>query len=156
MRNINLIRATAEDAEQIWNMQKVAFADLLEKYQDFDTNPASEPKEKTVKRLNSASSYFYFICADVETVGAIRVIDKKSDQESKRISPVFIMPQHRRKGYAQAAILQAEKIHGSDNWELDTILQEKGNCCLYEKMGYRRTDKIKQINSKLTLIYYKK
>ena len=145
MRNINLIRATAEDAEQIWNMQKVAFADLLEKYQDFDTNPASEPKEKTVKRLNSASSYFYFICADGET-----------DQESKRISPVFIMPQHRRKGYAQAAILQAEKIHGSDNWELDTILQEKGNCCLYEKMGYRRTDKIKQINSKLTLIYYKK
>ena len=65
MRNINLIRATAEDAEQIWNMQKVAFADLLEKYQDFDTNPASEPKEKTVKRLNSASSYFYFICAGV-------------------------------------------------------------------------------------------
>lgn len=44
MRNINLIRATADDAEQIWNMQKVAFADLLEKYQDFDTNPAIKIK----------------------------------------------------------------------------------------------------------------
>lgn len=46
--NIELVKANETDAEKIWNMQKVAFAELLERYQDFETNPASEPLEKTV------------------------------------------------------------------------------------------------------------
>lgn len=32
----------------------------------------------------------------------------------------------------------------------------KGTCYLYEKMGYRRTDFERQINSRMTLIGYKK
>ncbi|PGU48270.1 GNAT family N-acetyltransferase, partial [Bacillus cereus] len=30
------------------------------------------------------------------------------------------------------------------------------NCFLYEKMGYKRTEVIKKLNDKTTLIYYKK
>jgi hypothetical protein len=33
-------------------------------------------------------------------------------------------------------------MHGDDNCELDTILQESKNCHLYEKMGYRQTGKL--------------
>ena len=47
-------------------------------------------------------------------------------------------------------------IHGACDWELDTILQEKGNCYLYEKMGYKQTGKTEVINEKLTLVFYKK
>lgn len=39
---------------------------------------------------------------------------------------------------------------------LDTILQEKGNCYLYEKMGYRKTGKTEKINDRLTLVFYEK
>ena len=49
-----------------------------------------------------------------------------------------------------------EQLHGCENWELDTILQEEGNCHLYEKMGYHRTGETKRINDKLTLVFYKK
>lgn len=49
-----------------------------------------------------------------------------------------------------------EQLHGSGNWELDTILQEEGNCYLYEKMGYHRTGKTVAINDKLTLVFYEK
>ena len=66
------------------------------------------------------------------------------------------MPAYRRRGYAQQAIAEAERIHGKTHWSLDTILQEEGNCFLYEKLGYRRTGKAKQINEKMTLIYYEK
>lgn len=66
------------------------------------------------------------------------------------------MDEHRKKGYAQKAMLLAEEIHGNSNWELDTILQEKGNCYLYEKMGYYQTGKTEVINDKLTLVFYKK
>ncbi|GIO39496.1 hypothetical protein J41TS12_43570 [Paenibacillus antibioticophila] len=41
-------------------------------------------------------------------------------------------------------------------WELDTILQEQGNCYLYEKLGYRRTGEIKQINDEMTIVSYEK
>lgn len=156
MKKIKLVRATAGDAEEIWNMQKTAFAGLLNKYRDYDTSPANEPLEKTVKRLNSPSTYYYFICAGGKTVGAIRIIDKKADGENKRISPIFIMPEYRGNGYAQAAIRAVEAIHGAVGWELDTILQEEGNCRLYEKMGYRKTDKTKRINDEMTLILYQK
>lgn len=66
------------------------------------------------------------------------------------------MKQHRGKGYAQTAIHLIEEIHGSKNWELNTILQENGNCYLYEKVGYHQTGKTEKINDKLTLVFYKK
>ena len=66
------------------------------------------------------------------------------------------MPEYRNKGYAQIAIREAEKIHGVGNWSLDTILQEKGNLHLYEKMGYHQTGKIENINDRMDIVYYEK
>ena len=55
-----------------------------------------------------------------------------------------------------AAIRAAEDIHGSANWSLGTILQEKGNCHLYEKMGYHPSGTRKVINDRMTLVFYEK
>ncbi|AHF06030.1 GNAT family acetyltransferase [Desulfitobacterium metallireducens DSM 15288] len=41
-------------------------------------------------------------------------------------------------------------------WELDTILQERRNCYLYEKLGYKKTEKTEVINDKMTLVFYEK
>ena len=68
----------------------------------------------------------------------------------------FIMKEFRGRGYAQQAMRLAEEIHGSSGWELDTILQEKGNCHLYEKLGYRQTGETKVVNERLTLVFYRK
>lgn len=152
---INLVRAEIADAEIIWNMQKQAFAELLEKYRDYETSPGSEPLEKVKARLEQPFTYFYFIKSGETVVGAIRIVDKKAGT-AKRISPLFILPEYRNCGYAQAAIKKAEEIHGSDNWALDTIMQESGNCYLYEKMGYVKTGKTEVVNSELTLVYYEK
>ncbi len=151
---IKLIRADESHAEEIWNMQKASFYNLLIKYRDYETNPGNEPLEKVVKRLKQPYTYFYFISLNNKNIGAIRIVDKKSNTEPKHISPIFILPEYRNKGYAQSAILLAEKIHGACGWEIDTILQERANCRLYEKLGYRKTDKIKNVNSLMSLIFY--
>jgi hypothetical protein len=39
---------------------------------------------------------------------------------------------------------------------LDTILQEAGNCYLYEKLGYKKTGKTEKINDKMDIVYYEK
>ena len=153
---INLVRIGMEDAEKLWKMQVSAFQELYDRYQDTETSPAVEKIDKTIMRLNQSFTYYYFIEADHTVVGAIRVIDKHEKDIPKRISPMFVLPEYRNKGYAQKAMQLAEEKHGSTNWELDTILQEKGNCHLYEKMGYHQTGKTNVINEKMTLVFYKK
>lgn len=153
---IDLIRIGIEDVEKLWKMQVKAFEDLYIKYQDTETSPATEKVEKIIMRLEQPFTYYYYIVMDDMEVGAIRVVDKKEAGKTKRISPIFIMKEYRGKGYAQEAMKAVEAIHGENNWELDTILQEEGNCYLYEKMGYKQTGKIEIINDKLTLVFYKK
>lgn len=77
-------------------------------------------------------------------------------ENAKRISPIFIMNQHRNNGYARKAMKLVEEIHGISNWELATILQEKGNCYLYEKMGYQKTGKMEKVNERMTLVFDRK
>lgn len=154
--DIRLTRIGLAEAEKLWKMQVAAFQSLYEKYQDTETSPAAEKVDRILMRLKQPFTYYYFIKVDNRDVGAIRIVDKKEPGKAKRISPVFIQAEYRNKGYAQKAIQLAEEIHGSSDWELDTILQEQGNCHLYEKMGYHQTGKTEAINDKLTLVFYKK
>ena len=139
----------------IWEMQVRAFSELLEKYQDFETSPAAESFEKVLSRYRQPWTTYYFILVQNEAVGAIRIVDKK-DGSRKRISPVWIMPEHRNKGYAQAAITAAEQIYGASHWCLETILQEAGILHLYEKMGYHQTGRIDRINDRMDIVYLEK
>lgn len=152
---MKLIRANINDCEKIWKMQKEAFADLLEKYQDYQTSPANEPVEKIKTKLLDSFTYFYFIYDDDALVGAVRVVHR-NDGSRKRIAPIFIMKEFRGKGLAQKTFEEIEKIHGSDNWSLDTILQETGNCYLYEKLGYKKTGVTEKINDRMDIVYYEK
>ncbi len=154
--DIKLIKAKCEDLKTILQMQKEAFAELYGKYQDTETSPATENYEKILFRFNQPETTYYFIMADNVKVGVIRIVDCKDGITRKRISPIFIMPEYRNKGYAQQAIKEAERIHGKQHWKLDTILQEEGNCYLYEKLGYHQTGKTKQINDKMTIVFYEK
>lgn len=155
MVEVALIAAVRDDMQTIWKMQIEAFAELLDKYQDYDMSPGAENFEKVMARFEQPWTVYYFISANDVNVGAIRIVDKK-DGSRKRISPIWIMPEYRNKGYAQAAIRAAESIYGSNHWCLDTILQESGNVHLYEKMGYHRTGKTDKINDKMDIVYFEK
>lgn len=151
---ITLKKAELADAEQLWQMQLEGFKALLERYQDFDTSPAAEPLERTVMRLQQPWRYFYFIMEDETPVGAISVRDMAEGW--KKLGPLWVQPACCGRGIAQKAIALVEELHGRDKWMLDTILQEEGNCHLYEKMGYRQTGKTEIVNERMTLVDYVK
>ena len=153
--SVKLVKVKAEEVETVWRMQTEAFRGLLEKYHDYDISPAAEPISNVQKRFAQPETTYWFIEAEGERVGVIRVIDR-NDGSRKRISPLWIMEEHRGKGYAQAAMKAAEEIYGADNWCLDTILQEKGNIHLYEKMGYRQTGRVDHIKDGMDIVYYEK
>ena len=152
---MRLVRANVSDCEKIWSLQIEAFADLLAKYQDYETSPGNEPKENIQAKLLDEFTFFYFIYLEDEITGAVRVVDRK-DGDRKRIAPIFIMKKFRNRGLAQKTFEEIERIHGINHWMLDTILQEEGNCYLYEKLGYKRTGKIEHINERMDIVYYEK
>ena len=152
---MRLVRANVSDCEKIWSLQLEAFADLLAKYQDYETSPGNEPKENIQAKLLDEFTFFYFIYLEDEIAGAVRVVDRK-DGDRKRIAPIFIMKKFRNRGLAQKTFEEIERIHGINHWMLDTILQEAGNCYLYEKLGYKRTGKIEHINERMDIVYYEK
>ena len=152
---VSLVKVTREDLETVWRMQLDAFSELLDRYKDYDISPGAEPVDNVIARFEQPWTTYYFIEAEGEKVGVIRVVDK-NDGSRKRISPLWIMAGFRGRGYAQQAITAVEEIYGSDNWSLDTILQEKGNCHLYEKMGYHQTGKIEHINDRMDIVFYEK
>ncbi|MBF0715099.1 GNAT family N-acetyltransferase [Gemelliphila palaticanis] len=150
---IKLLQIDISEAENLWEMQIAAFKDLLNKYQDFDTSPGNESIDRIKNKLLQKHTYFYYVYKFDEIVGAIRVVDNK-DETRKRIAPIFIIKKFRNQGIAQRVFKEIEKIHGSDNWQLDTIYEEKGNCYLYEKLGYKKTGEIEKINDKMSIVYY--
>lgn len=155
-KDTTLQKAGEEDAELLHAMQVEAFRELLDRYQDYDTNPAGETVEKVLFRLKQEFTYFYFICLNGRKAGAVRVVDRKEAGGNKRISPIFVLPEFQGKGIAQEAIRLCEALHGNGHWELSTILQEKRNCYLYEKMGYHKTGETKTVNERMTLVFYEK
>ena len=152
---ITLTKASLVDAEIIHQMQLTAFKPLLEKYQDYDTNPGNEQLERTIERIKDPASDYYIIKADQVPVGAIRIVKKA--KQCYRISPIFILPEHQGKGIAQRVLSMIEELYSDfQAWELDTMLQEPKNCHLYEKQGYQRTGFYEQINERLTIVSYEK
>ena len=73
------------------------------------------------------------------------------------MSPIFVLPEYQGRGIAQAVFQLIEKrYYDARIWELDTVLQEAGNCYLYEKLGYKKTGKRQIVNSRMTLVSYEK
>ena len=153
--SIILVKAIESDMKEIWKMQVEAFKDLLEKYNDYDMSPATESLEKIIAKFEQPWTTYYYIVENDIVVGAVRIVNK-NDGSRKRISPIWIMPLHRNQGLAQLAIKELERLYGSSHWELDTILQEQCNIYLYEKLGYKRIDKIEHIKDGMDIVFFQK
>jgi GNAT superfamily N-acetyltransferase len=152
---ISLYKANLNDAAFIYDMQVRAFSPTLEKYKDYATSPANETVERLMTRINQSFTDYYIIKIGETAVGGIRIV--KMENNSYRISPIFILPEHQGKGIAQKVFAIIEQMYDdAHSWELDTIKQEQGNCYLYEKLGYRQTGETKEINEKMTIVYYVK
>lgn len=151
---ILLKKATVQDSHELYELQILAFEPLLEKYNDFATNPGAETVDRTKERLEEKNSDYYFIQLDKKNIGGIRI---NWAQNTYSIKQIYILPQYQGQGYAQEAIFCAEAIYSNARcWRLDTIKQEEKLCYLYEKMGYKKTGKEERIKAGMTLVFYEK
>jgi len=122
LMELRLEKATENDAQAIFDIQVKAFMPLLNKYWDYETNPANENIERVISRINQYNGDFYKILAGNTLVGAICVFWRNDVQFW--ISPMFILPTHQGKGIAQKVINLIEGMFPqATTWELATILR---------------------------------
>jgi len=152
---VHFKKADVSDSKKILKMQVESFLLLLDKYKDYDTNPACETLQKVKSRFDCKNIDHYFICLGDKKIGYIRIVCLDSDVY--RLSQMFILPRFCGNGYAQDAIKQIELLyHNAQKWTLDTIKQENNLCYLYEKMGYRFVGVKESIKDGMDLVYYEK
>lgn len=155
MEDIRLVIAAVEDADLIHKIKYESFLPLYEKYHDDETSPVKESKENIIGKLNQEFTDYYLIKYKDVNVGAVRV--RKKRKGLFYISPLFILPEYQNKGIGYKTIQKLFGIYPEAvTWRLDTILQEKRSCHLYEKCGFKRTGKEKQVNEFMTLVDYEK
>ena len=153
--SITIEKATPADAHLLHQIQVKAFLPLLEKYQDHTTNPACEPIDKTLERINSSSRGFYKILKDNQLVGAIAI--KHTSDHSLWIGPIFVDPDFQNQKIAQKGMILIENLFTHvTKFELATLSKETGNIHLYQKLGYKFTDRKEKVNDLLDLVFFEK
>ncbi len=153
--NVKIIKADLQDLQLLHDIQLESFKPLLKKYQDYEMSPGNESIEHILRRYNQSFTTYWLIKNFEKTVGGVRVITGPNGRY--RVSPIFILPSEQGKGIAQEVFRLLEEFYqDSKLWELDTILEEKGNCYLYEKMGYKKTGRLEKIKDGMTIVYYEK
>jgi len=159
MVSIELVRAELKDAELIHSMKYESFLPLYERYRDDATSPVSEPLSKVVRQLQEERTDYWLIRHEDSIVGAVRVVSDGivDERNTYRISPLFILPACQNRGFGYATIVALFAAYPqADLWQLSTIKQEKGNCHLYEKCGFRISSPEKIVNERMTLVFYQK
>jgi GNAT superfamily N-acetyltransferase len=153
--NVKIVKAEYQDLQILHEMQIKSFKSLLEKYHDEDMSPGNESIDQLIRRYHQAFTTYWLIKENEKTVGGVRVITGRDN--AYRISPIFILPSEQGKGVAQETFSLLEAFYQEAKlWMLDTILEEKGNCYLYEKLGYKKTGKLVRVNEGMTIVYYEK
>lgn len=143
------------DAALLYELQRRTFLPLLEKYRDEQVNPAAESYEMFCAKLARTGTDPYVILRSGLPVGGVRILHRAGGMH--KVSALGIAPDCQNAGAAQTALRLIEALHpDARGWMLDTIAEEKGNCHLYEKLGYVRVGAPRRINERLTLVDYQK
>ena len=154
MEHVKVIEFQKEFIDAVFDIQRIAYKPLFDKYHDTDTNPYLESKEEVLEKYMRPGTSGYVFLDEEIPVGAVRIIARG---DVCKVSALAVLPEYQNCGIAQAALKEIERMHsGCKCWILDTILEEKGNCYLYEKLGYVKIGEPQAVNEHLTLINYKK
>lgn len=139
--------------DAVFEIQQQAYLPLFQKYHD-SVNPYLESKDTVLRKYTRPGTCGYVFLEQGRPVGAVRIVCK---DDVCKVSALAVLPEYQNRGIAQKALRKIEKLHShAKTWVLDTLMQEPGNCHLYEKLGYTQTGNSQIVNEQLTLVFYQK
>lgn len=149
--NLVFRKSQIEDLDELLYIQKLSFKEDLEKYKDYETNPACETYEKL---LDNIKKFHHFtILENDEIIGAM---DIRGNDDRMHIDKIFISPNIQNSGIGTKSMNYLESIFPDVKlWTLYTPHLSFRNHHFYEKFNYKKIKEV-QINSNLILFKYEK
>lgn len=135
-------------------MLKKGFLPTFFKYFDTKISPVFKTYSRFLSKVKSENTISFWIIYNGIRVGELFLLFK---EDMIHISDLFVLEKYQNKGIAQNVINTVHSMYSDYKcWHLFTIKQEKGNCHLYEKLGYTQTGVERKINKRMTLIEYER
>lgn len=149
---LKIQRTSQAEAKMLLQIQQDAFQDDLEKYNDIETNPANEPIERLLFKIENYLHYTIWL--EGKVIGGIDIRNLRN--ERYRLNRIFLANDQQNKGLGSRIMKLIElKFPNAVEWGLDTPHLNKRNHYFYEKLGYKKVGE-HVISEKLTLIDYVK
>ncbi|MBB3130177.1 ribosomal protein S18 acetylase RimI-like enzyme [Paenibacillus rhizosphaerae] len=149
--SVEIFRAHEADAEEILQLQKLAYISEAELYGDY----AIEPLTQTLKEIREQFGDHVLIKAVVSgrIVGSVR---GRLDGEACHIGKLIVHPGHQNRGIGKRLMAEVESsFPAASKFELFTGHRSVKNIRLYESIGYRIV-RSAVINEQLSLVYMEK
>lgn len=150
--DLTIRRTELSEAEEILSVQREAFKDDLEKYKDFRTNPANEPINRLIFKIEKNTHYTIFLENKIIGGAEIRV----ENEVGCYINRIFLLPEYQNRGFGTRIMNFFENEYPKvRKWTLCTPFKNTRNAHFYEKLGYKKVGEHK-VSDCLSLVDYLK
>ncbi|AXY58343.1 GNAT family N-acetyltransferase [Acinetobacter chinensis] len=142
--------AEFDEAQQILELQKIAYQREAELYQDWNIPPLLQ----TLHQLELEFENHQILVAKLndEIVGSVR---GRVDQGTLHIGRLIVHPDFQKRGIGSQLLMKIEQESECLRYELFTGQKSIQNIKLYEKLGYQKF-KTEKIHAELDFIYLHK
>lgn len=130
---VEVLRAHEEDAEEILQLQKLAYISEAELYDDYGIEPLTQTLEEVRKQFGD--HVLIKAVAGGRIVGSVR---GRLDAEICHIGKLIVHPDHQNRGIGKGLMAEIESsFPAASKFELFTGHRSVKNIRLYESIGYR-------------------
>lgn len=143
--------ATIADAEQILELQKLAYISEAEIYTDYNIPPLIQTLEEIIREFDE--QLFLKATIDNIIIGSVRAYFQNG---SCFIGRLIVHPDHQNRGIGTKLMCEIEnRFNHANRFELFTGHRSEQNIKFYQKLGYNIMG-IEQINDNLKFVYMEK
>ena len=148
---INITRAGATDAQEILQLQRLAYLSEAEIYGDYEIAPLRQTLDEM--KADIESQVVLKASADGWIIGSVRGVQKGG---CANIGRLIVHPEHQNRGLGRCLMEALEAWFPlAERYELFTGEHSHKNLHLYHKLGYRIT-RHQAAGEKVTLVFMEK
>lgn len=150
-KEIIIEKALVENAEEILELQKIAYISEAELIDDFTIPPLNQTIDEILSEFNT--NVFFKVELENKIIGSVRCY---LEMGSCYIGKLIVHPSNQSCGIGTRLLNAAEnQFPKAERYELFTGQKSKRNLHIYKKNGYRVFDS-KVVSEKLTLVFLEK